>query len=92
EDIYFRLLIEVVRSGIETGANSIDLGQTAEIPKLRLGGESIPLYMFATHSNPLYRSILHSTIGMLQYRSNAKLECLNFDFFYHLPKNFTVIS
>jgi len=70
-DIYFRLLIEVVRSGIETGANSIDLGQTAEIPKLRLGGESIPLYMFATHSNPLYRSVLHSTIGMLQYRRSV---------------------
>ena len=40
--IYLRLLIEVVKQGIELGAKRIDLSKTAEIPKMRLGGESHP--------------------------------------------------
>jgi hypothetical protein len=67
-EIYFRLLMEVVRSGIESGAKSIDLGQTAEIPKMRLGGTIVPLFLAVSHSNPIYRSLLRSTIGFLEYK------------------------
>lgn len=34
---YFNILTCVLREGIETNASIIDLGQTAEIPKMRLG-------------------------------------------------------
>lgn len=66
--VYLRLLIEVVKQGIELGARRIDLGQTAEIPKMRLGGKCHPLYLGATHSNPIFRPLLKSASGLLGYR------------------------
>lgn len=66
--VYLRLLVEVVRQGIELGSRHIDLGQTAEIPKMRLGGECHPLYLGATHSNPIVRPILRGASGILGYR------------------------
>jgi len=66
--VYLRLLIEIVKQGIELGAQRIDLGQTAEIPKMRLGGECHPLYLGATHSNPIFRPFLKSASGILGYR------------------------
>jgi hypothetical protein len=67
-DVYLRLLVEVARHGIESGARRIDLGQTAEIPKLRLGASCHPLYLGATHSNLLFRSALKGAIRYLGYR------------------------
>lgn len=67
-DVYLRLLVEVARNGIESGARRIDLGQTAEIPKMRLGGHCRPLYLGATHSNTFPRAVLRGAIGLLGYR------------------------
>jgi hypothetical protein len=72
-DVYLRLLVEVARHGIESGARRIDLGQTAEIPKLRLGGQCHPLYLGATHSNSLCRSVLKHVTGLLGYRRQVPL-------------------
>jgi len=38
---YFNILFGVLKEGIEKKASIIDLGQTAEIPKLRMGGNLI---------------------------------------------------
>ncbi len=65
---YFRMLADIVKEGIESGCAAIDLGQTAEVPKSRLGGQPIPLFMEATHSNPLLRRILKAASGMLEYK------------------------
>lgn len=67
-DVYLRLLVEVARHGIECGARRIDLGQTAEIPKTRLGGRCHCLYLGATHSNAIHRAVLRGAIGFLGYR------------------------
>ncbi len=72
-DVYLRLLVEVVRHGIESGATRIDLGQTAEIPKSRLGARRRSLYLGATHHNTLYRSALKRAIGFLGYRGQKPL-------------------
>ena len=66
--IYLRLLLEVVRMGIGLGAPRIDLGQTAEIPKMRLGAVLNSLHMGASHSNPFFRFLLHRASGFLEYR------------------------
>lgn len=70
-DVYLRLLVEVARHGIESGATSIDLGQTAEIPKSRLGAKCRPLYLGATHDNTLFRSVLKRGIACLGYRGGT---------------------
>lgn len=66
--IYLRLLLEIVRMGIASGAPRIDLGQTAEIPKMRLGAVCHSLHMGASHSNPFFRFLLNRTSGFLEYR------------------------
>jgi len=67
---YLRLLLAVLRRGIESGAGCIELGQTAENPKLRLGGVLHPLRMAATHSNGVLRAALKGLGGMLEYRAS----------------------
>jgi len=65
---YFRLLANVVRQGIEYGADRIDLGQTAEIPKMRLGGYLEERYMEASHSfSPVHR-VFKLFENSLQYK------------------------
>lgn len=65
---YFNLLVGVLREGIEAGAEAIDFGQTAEVPKTRLGGRSEEKHLFAWHRNPLARGLLGLGRGLLEYR------------------------
>jgi hypothetical protein len=66
--VYRRLLVEITRRGIENGAKRIDLGQTAEVPKMRLGGARQARLMGFTHGNRFLRFILNRTSGLLEYR------------------------
>lgn len=65
---YHRLLIEIIFQGINSGVRHIDLGQTAEIPKMRLGGESQPKYMIADHSI-MINTLLRTSKKLLEYRN-----------------------
>lgn len=64
---YFNILLNVVREGIEKGASIIDLGQTAEIPKLRLGGKLVEKTMGGYHSNPIMRKLMKAGKSLLEY-------------------------
>jgi len=64
---YFNILTEILKEGIESGAAVIDLGQTAEIPKLRTGGRLQEKYMLGTHSNPVLRFLLKAGKSILEY-------------------------
>lgn len=66
--VYLKLLFNIVKEGIEKKAEFIDLGQTAEIPKLRTGGKLEQRYMEANHSNPVFNSILKMAKGTLSYK------------------------
>jgi hypothetical protein len=68
QTVYRRLLVEIVRRGIESGAARIDLGQTAEVPKMRLGGVCLPRHMGFTHGNPILSFLLDGASGFLEYR------------------------
>lgn len=50
-DTYHRMLLEIVRYGIENGFKTIDFGQTADESKLKLGSEYTYLYAYLHHSN-----------------------------------------
>jgi hypothetical protein len=65
---YFVGLMNIVRDGIGGRYPSIDLGQTAENPKLRFGGRTVPLDMFLSHHNPLLRRALAVAAPLLGYR------------------------
>lgn len=69
---YFRLLSSIIKDGIEQKSEFIELGQTAEIPKMRMGGKPVPRFMEAHHSNFIFNKLLKLGGGMLEYK--RKLE------------------
>ncbi|HAQ37709.1 MAG TPA: hypothetical protein DCQ58_04295, partial [Saprospirales bacterium] len=69
---YFFLLIKLLKDGIESGAEEIDLGQTAEIPKMRLGGVPVERYMEATHHWMVVGKILKWAGPLLEYKANVE--------------------
>jgi len=69
---YFRLLSTLIFDGIDNKSAIIDLGQTAEIPKMRLGGKPFFKFMEAHHSNLIFNKILMLFKGLLEYK--RKLE------------------
>ena len=64
---YFNLLFDVIRAGIQAGAPVIDLGQTAEVPKLRTGATLQPRGMFAWNRWRPVRSALRQAAPWLVY-------------------------
>ena len=65
---YLRLLSAIIQDGIENKSEIIELGQTAEIPKMRMGGILIPLYMEAHHSNFIFNNLLRFFSALLEYK------------------------
>ena len=72
---YLRLLSRLIQDGIERNAEFIELGQTAETPKMRMGGKPEALYMEAYHSNGLMNGLLKIGKPLLEYK--RKLENTN---------------
>ncbi len=68
--LYLVKLMTMLKQGITSGAALIDLGQSAEIPKMRLGGTPREKIMLAYHSQPLVNRVLRATIGLLSYRGH----------------------
>jgi hypothetical protein len=66
---YLNMLVEIMRETIEQKATSLDLGQTAEVPKTRMGGKIIEKYMLGYHSNRGFRKLLAAGKGLLEYRA-----------------------
>ena len=64
---YFNLLLDVLKEGIESKAVVIDFGQTAEVPKMRLGCMLDEKTMLAYHSNPLFRKLLKVGKKAMEY-------------------------
>lgn len=67
-ELYLVKLLAVLRMGIEAGARLIDLGQSAEVPKLRLGGVAEELTMLGWHSFGPARAALGFASPLLSYR------------------------
>lgn len=67
-DIYMRMLLEIIRYGIEQGFQTIDFGQTADDAKLKLGCRYECLYALLHHSNPAINAVLGLLARHIQYR------------------------
>lgn len=67
-DTYMRMLLEIVRYGIENGFKTIDFGQTADDTKLKIGCTYTYLYAYLHHSNRLMNSICRRLAPHLEYR------------------------
>lgn len=69
---YFRLLSLLIRDGIENKAAKIELGQTAETAKMRMGGKPETLYMEAHHSSKPVNYLLKKFGSILEYKSRPE--------------------
>jgi hypothetical protein len=69
---YLRLLSSLLKDGIEKKTGLIELGQTAEVPKMRMGGNPIPRFMEAHHSNLIFNKLIKLSSPLLEYK--RKLE------------------
>ena len=67
-DTYHRILLEIVKYGIEHGFKTIDFGQTADESKLKLGSEYTMLYAYLHHSNKLINAINKKLAKHIEYR------------------------
>ena len=71
-DTYFNILLAVLLDGIAMKVSAIDLGQTAEIPKIRLGGNLVEKKMMAYHSNRIIREFLKAGKRWLEYTTTVE--------------------
>ncbi|MGE5679048.1 MAG: GNAT family N-acetyltransferase [Pseudomonadota bacterium] len=67
-DIYTNMLIAIMRHGIEKGFKTVELGQTAEDTKQKLGGDPVIKYMYVNHSNSFINLLVKRGISILSYR------------------------
>lgn len=69
---YLRLLTQLVKDGIESGAKFIELGQTAGIAKMRMGGRPVNLRMEAHHRIKLIHRVISMAGSLLEYRQKTE--------------------
>ena len=67
-DTYHRILLEIVKYGIENNFKTIDFGQTADESKLKLGAKYTMLYAYLHHSNKLINSINKKLAKYIEYK------------------------
>lgn len=67
-DIYVNVLLEIVKRGIKGNFNVIDMGQTAEETKMKLGCQQYPKGLYASHSGKLLNLLVAKSITALSYK------------------------
>jgi len=67
-DIYLNLLLEIIGFAIDNRFKTIDLGQTAEETKLKLGSQLVRKSMYINHSNPLLEKLTKRYINLFSYQ------------------------
>lgn len=71
-DSYANNLIDIIQEGILSGCEQINLGQTAEVSKSRLGAAFLPKKMFLYHSNKYLRLAFKIFRKQLSYTKTFK--------------------
>jgi hypothetical protein len=67
-DSYMNMLLFIIEYGIKNNFKYIDLGQTAEETKLKLGAVQQGRNMHVFHSNPIYNFFINSLISKFSYK------------------------
>lgn len=67
-DTYHRMLLEIMRYGIDNGFKTIDYGQTADETKLKLGCKYEMLYAYLNHSNIFINFIYKLLVRFITFK------------------------
>lgn len=78
-DTYYNMLLYMIEIGIKEKVHAINLGQTTEAVKQKLGGKVQKKYMYIHHSNGLVHTLIHALKPIIGY----KLQPQNYRVFKH---------
>lgn len=67
-DLYYNMLLFIIRYGIENGYESIEMGQTSEETKLKLGCVEMDRYLCLHHGNPIVNTIMKALSARFSYK------------------------
>ena len=67
-DLYINMLLKMVEYAIDNGFKRIDLGQTADEAKLKLGGHYQTLYAIVHHTNVFLNLFIKLTAKTIEYK------------------------
>lgn len=67
-DLYYYMLYTIICYGIERKCKVIDLGQTSEETKMKLGAVLEKRYFYAHHSNKVLNAAVNVGKGLLEYK------------------------
>lgn len=67
-DLYMNMLLELVSYGIAGGFECLELGQTAEETKLKLGARLVEKRFYLHHDNTIVKSLLSALAGRFSYK------------------------
>ena len=67
-DTYLRILLEIVKYGVDNKFKTIDFGQTADESKLKLGCEYTKLFAYLHHSNRLINAVNKKLAKYIEYK------------------------
>lgn len=70
-NLYMKMLIEIIRIGIERGVDLIEFGQTAEETKLKLGCVAVKKYLYVHHSNKVLHYMIAKILPLLSYKPHG---------------------
>jgi hypothetical protein len=65
---YFNNLYGIIREALHGGFQNVELGQTAEIPKLKAGGQLVPKRLFLYHRNRAVMFLIQQLRRWIEYR------------------------
>nr|WP_300002433.1 hypothetical protein [Tissierella sp.] len=71
-DLYYNMLLKIIRIGIERKVKTIEFGQTAEETKLKIGCKEKKKYLYIHHSNRLINFFLKSLVPRFSYKFYPK--------------------
>ncbi|MGI6224975.1 MAG: GNAT family N-acetyltransferase [Peptococcales bacterium] len=67
-DVYLNLLLEIIQFAIENKFTTLDLGQTSEETKLKLGSQLVRKTMYVSHSTLLLDKLVNKYIKFFSYQ------------------------
>lgn len=72
-NLYFNLTVQLLKKAIKKGYKKLDFGQTAETPKVYLGGVIVDKFMFGYHSNAFLNTLIGWFKPILEYKLKLKI-------------------
>lgn len=71
-DLYYNMLLFILKEGIRRKVKTINFGQTSEVAKLRLGCREVDKYLHLYHSNTALRGVLKWLTPYFSYERDVE--------------------